>query len=489
MKISVVIPAHNEQDNLKKMVRLLFSAFRKHINQLVIVDDCSDDNTTKILKQLSKSNSKVTAVYRRTNPGVGNAIREGYRNIKNSSDYVLSLDCDFLENSKDIKRMISEIKFADGLLGSRYLRESKMINYPLLKKIANRLFHLLLRVLLQFPHKDVTNNFKLYRKEIIDKINPYLMSSGFSINAETGIYPVLLGYKLKEVPVSWIGRTAEMGFSDFRIFKAGPGYIKVLMDILKSKKSFTKNIINLESRERNHFDDLVKKTGETYYGNLRPVASIRFNRKADAILNLIKKHKNPRVLEIGCGTGILSKYLLAKRPTLNIEGIDISPEAISIAKRDLKKYKNANFRIGNGFKLSYKSHRFDYVIGNSVIHHLPLDLTLSEIKRVLKPGGRIWFCEPNALNPQIAMEKNIPLIKAIFQDSEDEKAFFKWQLKDNLEKSGFQDVEVRPYEFLHPLIPKDLFFILVPLALWLEKIPIFREFAGTLMIVGSYSKD
>ena len=103
------------------------------------------------------------------------------------------------------------------------------------KKIANRIFHKLINLLLGIKHVDLTNNFKLYKMQVIESILPLLDSSGFSINAETGLYPVLLGYRIKEVPVSWVGRTAEMGRSNFQVMKAGPGYIKVLIKALRFK--------------------------------------------------------------------------------------------------------------------------------------------------------------------------------------------------------------------------------------------------------------
>lgn len=237
MKISVVIPAHNEESNLGKISKLLLKNFNSLIYEIIIVDDCSTDQTAVLLNQLAKRFKKIKPIYRQGNKGVGRATREGLNAVSDKSDYVLMLDCDFIQNIPDIHNMIKLSPLSSGLLGSRYIKKGQLINYPIIKKIANRTFHILIRLLLGITQLDVTNNFKLYRKEVVEKIKPLLKSEGFSINAETGIYPLLLGYQLKEVPVFWIGRTKNMGFSHFNILKACPGYIKVLFQTFKFKYS------------------------------------------------------------------------------------------------------------------------------------------------------------------------------------------------------------------------------------------------------------
>lgn len=486
MKISIVIPARNEETNVENMIRLLVKSLKKKLYEIIVVNDCSTDGTGKILRSLAKRIHKLKPINRTKNPGVGNAIRKGLEAVSPKTDHVLMLDCDFVENIDDIKKMVNKVGEADGFLGSRYIKEGILVNYPAIKKIANRSFHTLARLFLGISNVDVTNNFKLYKYEIVKNILPFLKSRGFSINAETGLYPLMLGYKLKEVPVRWIGRTAEMGTSNFKVFKAGPGYIEVLKDAIKFKyfKTRYKNL-SLQSSEKRHFDDLVRRTGETYYGNLRPIAKIRFVRKADQVSKQLNGKVMPKVLEIGCGTGILSSYLLKKRRKLKLYGVDISPEAITVAKKNLSSSKNVHFEVGDILNLKYPSHSFDMVIGNSVLHHVPLKSILSEVKRVSKPGAKVWFCEPNILNPQIALEKNLPVLKTLLQDSQNETAYNRWQLKKDMEKAGFEKVEVTPYEFLHPILPEFSLPFLSSVCILLEKVPVIKEFAGTLQITGT----
>lgn len=484
IKISAVIPARNEEANVEKMVKLLVENFNRQILEIIVVNDCSSDKTGEILERLAKKYKKLHPVHRRKNGGVGNAIRKGLEFISDKTEYVLMLDCDFVKNTGDIKRLLKAASNYGGVLGSRYMRGGRLIGYPLPKKLANRTFHFLARIFLGVKYIDVTNNFRLYKYEIIEKIRPLLKGSGFSINAETGLYPCILGYRLKEIPVTWHGRTQDMGRSAFNVAKAGPGYASVFFDVLKFKYSKNKVGRKLQDVERNHFDRLVQETGETYYGNLRPVAKVRFSRKANLILGRLLNVRNPRILEIGCGTGILSEYLLRQKSKLNITGIDISPKAIKVAKKKLSRYKNARFEVGDALHIPYPENYFNFVIGNSILHHVQLSGVCKEVHRVLRPGGQIWFCEPNSLNPQIAIEKNIPVVKRIFQDSDSETSFFRWPLKRALQKSGFKNVSVEPYEFLHPILPSFGLDYVSRLCIFLEKIPVVREFAGTLLITG-----
>ena len=82
------------------------------------------------------------------------------------------------------------------------------------------------RIVLIAAFRDLTNNLKLMRREVAQ--NLLLREPGFAINAETGLQPLLMGYRVKEVPISWIGRGVDMGVSSFRVFKVGGGYWRVL---------------------------------------------------------------------------------------------------------------------------------------------------------------------------------------------------------------------------------------------------------------------
>jgi hypothetical protein len=98
-----------------------------------------------------------------------------------------------------------------------------------LKIVANRAFHTLAILLLGYRIRDVTNNLKIMRREVVADLR--LQQPGFAVNAETGLQPILLGYSVKQVPISWINRTPGMGSSSFRLARVGGGYWRVLVGL------------------------------------------------------------------------------------------------------------------------------------------------------------------------------------------------------------------------------------------------------------------
>ena len=189
-----------------------------------------------------------------------------------------------------------------------------------------------------------------------------------------------------------------------------------------------------------------------------------------------------RVLELGCGTGYFTRELARSRA--DVIAIDVSPELLEIARTNCSM---SNVQLSNPERLcvSYPDAVFDSVVGSSVLHHLEIQEALREIYRVLKPGGTIYFTEPNMLNPQIALQKNVPWIKRKLGDSPDETAFFRWPLRRLLELTGYRDVRIDPFDFLHPKTPVPLINRLNSLGRFLESVPVISEFAGSLYSVRS----
>src|SRR6476661_6407810 len=196
---------------------------------------------------------------------------------------------------------------------------------------------------------------------------------------------------------------------------------------------------------------------------------------------MLSRHLQPgmRVLELGCGTGYFTRELA--RSGADIVAIDVSPELLQIAKANCS-MPNVRYEIQNAYELSYPDRVFNSVVGSSVLHHLEIDEALREIYRVLKPGGTIYFTEPNMLNPQIAIQKNVPWVKRKLGDSPDETAFFRWPLRRLLEQKGYREVRIEPFDFLHPKTPIPLVNRLDALGRFLERMQVISEFAGSLYI-------
>jgi len=154
-----------------------------------------------------------------------------------------------------------------------------------------------------------------------------------------------------------------------------------------------------------------------------PAGKKRWQRR----VQMLTAHLKPtdKVLEIGCGTGYFTKEIV--KTGAFVTAIDISPELLNIAKEEIKE-TNVSFVLENAYQMTFEANSFDSIVGSSVLHHLEIEKAISEMFRVLKPGGSMYFTEPNMMNPQIAMQKNIPALKRKLGDSPDETAFFRWSL-------------------------------------------------------------
>ncbi len=223
--ISVVIPCHNEEMNVESLVTQLIALYGDYLHEIVPIEDNSRDHTAEVLRRLARADSRIKPVFRTPPNGVGRALADGYRAA--TGQYVLSMDCDFQHLLPEFRDLFdAAAQGYDVVIGSRFSRHSVLLNYPFKKILANRAFHALAQMLFLRQFRDLTNNLKLMRREVVEKLQ--LTQPHFAVNAETGLQPLLMGYSVKEVPISWINRTPDMGMSSFHLGKVGRGYMMVL---------------------------------------------------------------------------------------------------------------------------------------------------------------------------------------------------------------------------------------------------------------------
>lgn len=228
---SFVVPCRNEEMNIERVVDGIVRYYDRYVHEIIIVNDNSTDRTADVTRAIMRREPRVKLVDRTPPNGVGRALADGYAAA--TGRYVLTMDCDFVLILPEFRDLFERIaRGADGAIGSRFSHESVLINYPFFKIICNRAFHVLVNCLLLRGVRDVSNNLKLYRTDILKEL--HVDEPGFAANVETGLKPLLAGYSIDEVPMSWINRTTDMGQSSFRIAKVAPGYARALARILWS---------------------------------------------------------------------------------------------------------------------------------------------------------------------------------------------------------------------------------------------------------------
>lgn len=205
-----------------------------------------------------------------------------------------------------------------------------------------------------------------------------------------------------------------------------------------------------------------------------PTGKIRRSRRVEFLVSGLPR--DARILEIGAGIGVQTMALLAAFD--NVVAIDISPHLLAVAE---KRAPGASYHVMDAHKPNFPSHSFDAIVGVSILHHLDWDQALTSFRELLRPGGLIRFSEPNMLNPQIFLQKNIPYLKRLAGDSPDEYAFTRWRIARSLKAAGFENISVRPFEFLHPRTPRLLIPLVTTLESWISK-TLLNEIAGSLLI-------
>ncbi len=232
--------------------------------------------------------------------------------------------------------------------------------------------------------------------------------------------------------------------------------------------------------EIKHWKILAAANTEAIWGWSTPAGRLRAERRAELIALGARLDANMRVLEIGCGTGMFTEMFA--RTGAQIVAVDISPALLEKARLRNLPARQVQF-LAKRFEECDVDGPFDAVIGSSVLHHLDVLRALAKINGLVKPGGRLSFAEPNMLNPQVFLERKLRFIRPIFwYVSPDETAFVRWSLAKMLRGIGFTDVEIVPFDWLHPAIPPNAISAVRGIGQRLEETPGLREFAGSLMI-------
>lgn len=228
MKLSVVIPAYNEQESIPETLRSLYRTLSREgiDHEIFVTNDNSKDNTAQVLQQLSV---EIPTLHFETNKGpngFGYAVRYGLERF--SGDCVAVMMADMSDDPEDLVLFYRKMQEtdADAVFGSRWIKGGKVIDYPGLKKTINRVANLIIRMMIGIKYNDTTNAFKLYKRETIEGIKPFL-SPHFNLTVELPLKAYVRGYTFEIVPNSWTNR--KYGESKLKIKEMGSRYFFILL--------------------------------------------------------------------------------------------------------------------------------------------------------------------------------------------------------------------------------------------------------------------
>jgi len=219
-ELGIIIPVYNEAENICETIRAIEAKVRTP-HRIYIVYDFDEDNTLPVVKRINEEGVDLVLLKNRAGRVV-NAIKTGLREAEEK--YLLVTQADLSDDYSGVDRMVAcAEKGFDVVCGSRYAKGGKQIGGPVIKKILSRMAGMSLRYIARFPTSDVTNNFKLYRKAIVDTLT-IESDGGFEIGMEIVIKAHFAGHRVTEIPCTWQDR--QRGASRFRIRHWMPKYMK-----------------------------------------------------------------------------------------------------------------------------------------------------------------------------------------------------------------------------------------------------------------------
>lgn len=227
MKLSVVIPARNEEGSIGATLAGLESALGEAgiDHEILVVDDASDDGTRAIVEASALGNDNVRYHRSHNPPGFGMAVRAGLDEF--TGDAVVIFMADSSDDPRDLLRYHAVLEEGwDCAFGSRFVRGSKIYDYPRLKLAINRLANLFIRGIFLHGYNDTTNAFKAYRREVIEAVDP-LLSHHFNLTVELPLKAIVRGSSYRVIPISWTNRTS--GSSKLAMREMGSRYMFIVL--------------------------------------------------------------------------------------------------------------------------------------------------------------------------------------------------------------------------------------------------------------------
>jgi dolichol-phosphate mannosyltransferase len=227
-KLSIVIPAYNEEKNIAQCINELQSTLREKYEvpyEIIVVNDNSTDDTEGVVRAEMTTDSAIRIVNRTPPGGFGRAIRSGMEAVM--GDVVVVYMADRSDSPEDVVAYYRKIREGyDCVFGSRFIRGSEVQNYPPVKLFVNRIVNRCIQFMFWTRFNDLTNAFKAYRTAVIRDCGPY-RACHFNLTLEMSLGALIRDYHIAQVPIRWYGRT--WGSSNLKLGEMGRRYLSTLL--------------------------------------------------------------------------------------------------------------------------------------------------------------------------------------------------------------------------------------------------------------------
>lgn len=206
-RVLVIIPTYNERDNLPVVVGRVREAAPSV--DVLVVDDASPDGTGELADGLADGDGQVNVLHRTAKDGLGAAYIAGFRwAFDHGYDVMVEMDADGSHQPEELPRLLSALRDADLVIGARYVRGGKVVNWPKRREALSRGANTYARLMLGVPLHDATGGFRAYRAAALEKIGlSGVDSRGYCFQIDLAFRAIRLGLRVAEVPITFVERT------------------------------------------------------------------------------------------------------------------------------------------------------------------------------------------------------------------------------------------------------------------------------------------
>lgn len=204
----VIIPTYNEAENIKPVVGRVRSAVPgAHV---LVVDDNSPDGTGKLADELAAEDEQVHVLHRPGKEGLGLAYLAGFRwGMEHGYGVLVEMDADGSHQPEELPRLLTALKGADLVLGSRWVPGGRVVNWPKWRQMLSLGGSTYSRVLLGVPIRDITGGYRAFRTETLRGLGMEdVASQGYCFQVDLARRAVSAGFRVVEVPITFVEREA-----------------------------------------------------------------------------------------------------------------------------------------------------------------------------------------------------------------------------------------------------------------------------------------
>ena len=206
MKTIVLLPTYNERENIKKTIELIFEVSPEvHV---LVIDDSSPDGTADVVRDLTREHLSLELLIRDKKTGLGDAYKAGYAHVlQQGYSYIITMDADGSHNPAYIPTMLEKMNRHDLVVGSRYIKQGKVVDWELWRRLLSAAGNIYTRILTGMPMRDATSGFVCVRSDLVRKIDlPTIRASGYAYQVAFKWYCWRAGAKILEIPITFLPR-------------------------------------------------------------------------------------------------------------------------------------------------------------------------------------------------------------------------------------------------------------------------------------------